>query len=79
MAYCPTPRASRLRTVMACHVQQRWLGGSEQGVEWIVCLKAARMAAIRRDDEQKTEAGTVQPPKSGPCKVLVQHGNGRLI
>src|SRR5205085_2031577 len=35
---------------------QRWLRGSAQWAEWIVCLKAARMAAIRRDDEQETEA-----------------------
>ncbi len=37
-------------------MKERWLGQSAQWAEWIVCLKAARMAVIRRDDEQETQA-----------------------
>jgi hypothetical protein len=33
---------------------QRWLGETAQRDKWIVGLKAARMAAHRRHDEQAT-------------------------
>ena len=33
---------------------QRWLGEFEQRAGWNVCLKTAKMAVNRRDDEQET-------------------------
>jgi hypothetical protein len=28
---------------------------------------------------ERRQRRSVQPPLGGPCKMLVQHGNGRLI
>jgi hypothetical protein len=33
---------------------KRWLGKTGQGDKWSICLKAAKIAASRRDDEQTT-------------------------
>jgi hypothetical protein len=57
------------------------LGLSQAAVnEYLGCARRAGVGWPLPEnlDDDRLE-GAVQPPLSGPCEMLVQHGNGRLI